>query len=525
MTDRRTLVSGDVIAERYHLQDRVYERLGVTTWRAHDTVLSRNVGLEFLPDDDERAQRFLDAARDSTKVSDPRFLRVLDLIRDDHGHHLVVREWARAFPLNAVLAQAPLPSTRAALVVAEVAEALAQAHEHGQYHQRLSPQQILLKQSGGVRVTGLGVATALVPISRSDEPPKHEELERLDVQGLGKLLYACLVARWPGGYVDGLDPAPTEHGRYLRPRQVRAGVDRRIDAVCDRILGRPPAHHRRPITTAAEVAHELRTILDHLEPAVAEDAEQTDVIETDLAPYDPVIEPLGPPPGLTPPRPRPKAFEPAPPTLLQRRKAQARQLTAGERGLVLLGVCGTLALLLVIIALVGREGTSVVINDAPGLSTGEVGSLSIDGVVDFDPDGDGDESPDLVDLVIDGDPDTGWSTQTYRSRADLGGLKDGVGLVIDLGSTAQIESVRLNLAGAPTSLAIFTAPPSLDGPPKSLTGLSQVGSIQDAGTDVTLALPADTTSRYVVVWLTSLPSVAPGEFRGEIREVRVEGRS
>ena len=522
MAGRRTLVSGDVIAERYHLQDLVQERLGATTWRAHDSVLSRNVGLELLPSDDPRADRFLDAARGSTIVSDPRFLRVLDLIQDDHGHHMIVREWARAFPLDAVLAQAPLPSWRAAAIVIEVAEALMNAHDQGQYHRRLTPHQVLLKESGAVRVVGLGVATALAPVGTTEQPDPSQ-LERLDVQGLGKLLYACLVARWPGGHVDGLRAAPTEHGRVLRPRQVRAGVDREIDAICDRILGSPPVQHRRPITTVAEVAHELRGVLARLDP---HDTAGGATTSPDLVRYDPVVEPLGPPPGLEPPRPRPKAWAPAPPTTLERRKAQARSLTKGERGLVLLGSIGVLVILLFIGFLVGRQGPAPDPDSTPSASaTGSVGVLPIDRVIDFDPQGDGSESSDAVALAIDGDPATTWTTQTYRGRADVGGLKDGVGLVLDLGSTRQVDSVRLNLVGAPTSLQILTSAPGVDAVPRSIDDLSPVASVQDGGTDVTVSLPQATVTRYVVVWLTSLPQVGDGEFRGEIAEVRVDGRS
>ena len=233
MSNRRPMASGDVLAHRYELQDLVTEKLGATTWRAHDQVLNRNVGIEMLSSIDPRAEHFLTAARESTAVTDPRFLRVLDLIEDEQRHHLVVREWARAFPLDQLLAQSPLPSRRAATVVAEVAEALAHAHEHGVYHRRLSPHQVLLKESGAVRVVGLGVATALSPVGRQDSLADLQAYEQLDVQGLGKLLYACLVSRWPGSQVDGLRAAPTEHGRLLRPRQVRAGVSRDVDTVCD----------------------------------------------------------------------------------------------------------------------------------------------------------------------------------------------------------------------------------------------------------------------------------------------------
>jgi hypothetical protein len=49
--------------------------------------------------------------------------------------------------------------------------------------------------------------------------------------------------------------------------------------------------------------------------------------------------------------------------------------------------------------------------------------------------------------------------------------------------------------------------------------------LNDAGPDATVTLPSGVLTRYIVVWLRSLPQVADGTFRGEIREIVVRGRS
>ena len=46
---------------------------------------------------------------------------------------------------------------------------------------------------------------------------------------------------------------PREHGRPLRPRQVRAGVPRPLDAICERVLNAGPHPHVLPIETAHEI--------------------------------------------------------------------------------------------------------------------------------------------------------------------------------------------------------------------------------------------------------------------------------
>jgi len=522
MSERRLLASGDVLAHRYELQDLVSEKLGSTTWRAHDEVLNRNVGIEMLSSSDPRAEHFLQAARESTSVTDPRFLRVLDLIEDEQHHHLVVREWARAFPLDQLLAQSPLPNRRAATVIAEVAEALAHAHEHGVYHRRLAPHQVLLKQSGAVRVVGLGVATALSPVGRQDSLEDLQGYEQLDVQAIGKLLYACLTSRWPGAHIDGLEAAPTEHGRLLRPRQVRAGVSRDVDTTCDRILGTPPRNHATPLRKAADIARTLHLSgedddLHDDQPSLAS------MSSPDLLRLDPVIVPEGPPPGLEPPRRRPKAYEPAPPTTLERGKARARRAARGDRGLVLLGIVGALVIATVLAFLVGRST-----NDSadPIERSSPLRILPIQRAGDFDPHGDDkSENSDEARLAIDDNLTTGWRTSTYLGSAELGGLKDGVGLVLDLGGQRDVDSLRVRLAGEPTSFSIYASPSTATKIPTRLRDLRRVAVLNDAGTDATVSLGSGILTRYVVVWLRSLPAVDDGGFRGEIREVVIRGRS
>jgi len=472
---------------------------------------------------DPRADHFLLAARESTAVTDPRFLRVLDLIEDEQRHHLVVREWARAFPLDQLLAQSPLPNRRAATVVAEVAEAIAHAHEHGVYHRRLTPHQVLLKESGAVRVVGLGVTTALSPVGRQDSLADLQAYEQLDVQALGKLLYACLVSRWPGAQVDGLRAAPTEHGRLLRPRQVRAGVARDVDAVADRILSTPPRHHETPLRSAAAIARTLR-LSGEDEEVRDEQPSLAGISSPDLLRLDPVIRPVGPPPGLEPPRRRPKAHEPAPPTTMERNVQRARRAAKGDRGLVLLGVGVVLLIASVLAFLVGRStnnGGSDKINDSSPVRV-----LPVQRVADFDPLGqDGEENPDQARLATDGNIKTGWRTSTYLGSPLLGGVKSGVGIVLDLGGPREVDSLRIQLQGAPTDLAIYVAVAEASRAPKSLKDVRQVAFLDGAGVDASLSVGSGEVTRYVVVWLKRLPEVSAGTFRGEIREVVVRGRS
>jgi putative peptidoglycan lipid II flippase len=243
----------------------------------------------------------------------------------------------------------------------------------------------------------------------------------------------------------------------------------------------------------------------------------------DLLRLDPVIVPAGPPPGLEPPRRRPKAYEPAPPTTLERNKARARLAARGDRGLVLLGIVGALLLLSILGLLVGRsqhDGKSSVDSSSP------VRLLPVQRVDDFDPQGDDKvENPKEAPLAADGNLSTGWQTSTYLGSAQLGGLKDGVGIRLDLGGTREVDSIRIRLAGAPTTFSVYASSARTSRAPVTVTGLRRVASIDRSGGDSSVSLQPGVMTRYLVVWLQTVPRISAGRFQGEIREVSVRGRS
>jgi serine/threonine protein kinase len=145
--------------------------------------------------------------------------------------------------------------------------------------------------------------------------------------------------------------------------------------------------------------------------------------------------------------------------------------------------------------------------------------LPLAGARDFDPYGDGKESPQSAVQAIDGLPGTAWRTQTYRGRPDLGGLKPGVGLIVDLGSIHAISGVDLELVGSGTSLEIRV---STQGGNR-LDAFGVVASAQNAPQSLTLAPTSGTVqARYVLIWLTRLPA-SGGGFRGGIDNVTIRG--
>ncbi len=147
--------------------------------------------------------------------------------------------------------------------------------------------------------------------------------------------------------------------------------------------------------------------------------------------------------------------------------------------------------------------------------------MKLAGVSDFDPLAQPpEENPDEAPNAIDGDPATSWTTSTYRGNPAMGGLKPGVGLVVDLGKEQEPRSVSVRFKGQPTSFDVYAAPAGVTEAPESLDQLDKVASRADAGERTTVRLDPSPKTRYLLVWLTRLPQVEGG-FRGEITDITV----
>lgn len=217
-----------MLAERYRLVDLLSESGHGRFWRAHDRILERHVALHVIAADDERADLLLEAARRSATVLDARFLRVLDAERTE-DFCFVVNEWGSGTSLDIMLAtHGPLAPREASWIVAEVADSVATAHAKAVAHGRLVPENVLVDNAGAIRIIGFCVDAALHGL-----PPGEP---RTDVRDLAGLLHAALTGRWAGDSSSLVPRVPRDHGRVLRPRQVRAGVPRPLDDLCDELL-------------------------------------------------------------------------------------------------------------------------------------------------------------------------------------------------------------------------------------------------------------------------------------------------
>ncbi|MFA6575584.1 MAG: protein kinase family protein [Nocardioides sp.] len=628
---------GDVLAGRYRLVDLLAESSGARFWRAHDRVLERHVALHVINAEDPRAAGLLEAARRSATILDRRILRVLDAESVD-GLCYVVNEWGSGTSLDILVASSgPLEPRRAAWLVAEVADSVARAHDAGVAHGRLVPENVLVDRNGEIRVIGFSVDAAMHGLT-GFRPG-------VDTSDLAGLLYCALTGKWAGVSASAVPRAPLEHGEVLRPRQVRAGIPRPLDSLCDAVLhtqvnaqsgGHSGGRSRElvAVTTAREISAYLDDFVGdptglseallasipppakpdpfvvlpavpeipardsgelaavptpeterHDEPQTGpqtgthpdEEPEAEDVglrTQAGLPIFDDDSDevswlaaratPAPPPPPFEEPPQRP-LFAPTPPRGEPVRRARpgggatnggseywpwADTGTGRATGSVLTPVIddepppgrswlrlaaaiavGLLLLVAIVVAYnLGRGKTPLgaeVEDDptptpTPSSSSPAAEPTPLGGLVadDLDPQGtpEPEENSEDAPLAVDGDAATSWSTSSYKQQLGPGGLKNGVGLSIDLNGQQSVTSVDVTLVGAPTDISLFLT----DTLPTDVEGLEAVTSATADAETVTIDLPEPTEGRFLVVWLTSLPR-AGADFRGTIAEVAVRG--
>jgi eukaryotic-like serine/threonine-protein kinase len=492
---------GELLAHRYRLDEHLdNDAAGRQIWRGTDTVLRRPVALVVRQPGGEPAAAMLTAAVAASHLQHPHLVSVYDAI-DETDRAYLVREWVPGVALRDVLNGSTLDAERATLVTHAIAEAVSALHTAGIVHGNIHPGTVLVADDGRVVLTD----------AHADGPADAEA----DVRALGAILYASLTARWPyaeAGHATLPDAVRDNAGRLASPRQVRGGVPRHLDEMAMELL-----NPRGAAPSAADVAAELaRLVMQGVESEYDE------------------VGPMG--------------FTAAEPTGTRRRGSG--RLLVGVVILIAIAVIGTVAAVKVLgpndsnpsgPGGVGAPTTSV----TAGQSAGTPVAIAANRVRIVDPpNGDRKEVRDAG-LAVDGDANTGWSTQTYNkpyfggSKAGTG-IKQGMGILIDLGEAKSIMSVRVSLSQKGASLELrggqsdpgsgidatdLTAARTADGDVvKNFVAISP--AIEDwDGTVVNFAVAADQAPvRYLMVFLTKLPEKKPGSFGVTVNEITVLAR-
>lgn len=232
---------------------------------AQDSQLGRRVALK-LPtiqagEAPESVERLLREARSAAALHHPNICTLYD-VGWESGRPYLTMLYVEGTPLSEGLdPEQPMSQRRAAILAQKIAGALAHAHAQGIIHRDLKPANVMLTAAGEPIVMDFGLARRVVGPETNEAKltqegmilgtPAYMAPEQIygeaakigphsDVYALGVLLFELLTGRTPFRGTAGAVLAQVVTGQVPSPRQFRADVDERLEAICRRAMAKEP---------------------------------------------------------------------------------------------------------------------------------------------------------------------------------------------------------------------------------------------------------------------------------------------
>jgi serine/threonine protein kinase/class 3 adenylate cyclase len=266
---------------------RILEKLGQggmgAVYRAEDPADGRTVAIKVLRPDwntnPDALRRFHKEARLLAEVNNPFVTNLLE-VNEDEGVHYLVLEFVAGRSLGSVLAEKQrLDEPTALAIVADVARALAPAHERGIVHRDVKPDNILLVQPAPFAPDAAALAverTLVSPLSRPRDgasPSDANTAPRVKLSDFGLARHIVESESLNVTQAGAILGTPL----YMAPEQASGeNVDARTDvyalgATLFRLLtGRPPFEGDNPLFVIAKHCNDPPPPVKMLNPDASE---------------------------------------------------------------------------------------------------------------------------------------------------------------------------------------------------------------------------------------------------------------
>lgn len=313
--DKHTLV-GLVFDHRYEVQQKIGVGGMADVYRGKDTLLGRPVAIKILHQnfgsDQDFVARFKREAQAAGKLNHPNVVSMYD-VGFDQGFHYIVMEYVSGCTLKEYIHHhgAQVTVQEAVKITVAIAEGLEHAHMMGIVHCDVKPHNILITDSGRVKVTDFGIARAINSATTmmytnsvmgsahyiSPEQASGKSINvSTDIYSLGVVLYELLTGEVP---FRGETPVSValQHvkDRVVAPRIKNAMIPPQLEQVVLMALEKEPGKRFGSIsemiqalrmslgyrggTSARPIQHDFTTqVLPPLETEVLEEEEPSEGI-------------------------------------------------------------------------------------------------------------------------------------------------------------------------------------------------------------------------------------------------------
>ncbi|MDQ2637376.1 MAG: serine/threonine protein kinase [Actinomycetota bacterium] len=129
------------------------------------------------------------------------------------------------------------------------------------------------------------------------------------------------------------------------------------------------------------------------------------------------------------------------------------------------------------------------------------------------------DNPQDADLAIDGDPDTSWSTVTYKDPVPFPNFIEGMGLVLHLSEPTELSAVTIDLSSTGTEVQIRSSPTENPAELSDTSELTPTTPLRPGHNRIEVDNTTKTSN--VLVWIAKL-GTTDGQSRTEISEITLQ---
>lgn len=296
------MMIGKRISGRYKILEMIGGGGMANVYLAHDMILDRDVAVKVLRLDfansEEFIRRFHREAQSATSLAHPNIVSIYDVGEEDSIYYIVMELVKGQTLKQYIQTHSPVPIEDALSIMKQITSAISHAHQNHIIHRDIKPQNILIDQSGNVKITDFGIAMALSATSITQTNSVLGSVHYLspeqarggianhksDIYSLGIVMFELLTGRLPFSGESAVSIA-LKHLQSETPslRRWNTYIPQSVENIVLKATAKDPFHR---YDSVEEMEEDIATALD---PSRADEPKFTIPVDDDVTKAIPVI--------------------------------------------------------------------------------------------------------------------------------------------------------------------------------------------------------------------------------------------